>query len=577
MTELLFFGAFGPTQASIGRLDLVFCFFFSLLLGFFLLDRALALPMASSAFVFAIVCSSLLFLGPLIFLVLFFQNMGAAYIPTNSVFFMLVGSVDSMSLLFVFMVHLVCYMVLFFLFIYSLPCVNAQALTALRVQVAAVFIMTVLLDVLFMSTSFVVMFFAAEFSLFPLSFLLLKDSTIFWRSPRSVDTTFSLSFLERRFENKRPLAFYYLVLFTVISGGLGLIGFSIFYLVFGDLSFPLLSDPSTVAGLVSLQELSNTTAYSVHAACLFILLWVAVKVPLVPVHIWLPKAHVEGSTESSMLLAGIILKITTYVLIRLSSLFFFQWFFIPIEGFFITLALVTALFGAFGALATTDLKKLAAYSSVSHMGIILVSGFLLGFSSFAIQPYLILLMTHTIISTALFMIIGCVYKMRNKNFISRNRLVYGGLLYCYPFLFLFGLILFANLNIPLTLGFLGELGVFVSAVQLGSSVVVLLLFGSFILLLPMMMVLAQVLMGPFRGSDFVFNQLVSSGASTTIHLYGSMRVFDHLGFAKNYMLAYDRLRLFLISIATTVIGFGLFPLIFARFCGTVTVGSPFFL
>src|SRR3546814_10517372 len=85
------------------------------------------------------------------------------------------------------------------------------------IHVWAIFVMTILLDVLFLSTNLLVMFIAAEFSLFPLSFLLLKENTIFWRS-------LNPEVEEGAFESKRPLAFYYLSLFTVISGGLGMLG-----------------------------------------------------------------------------------------------------------------------------------------------------------------------------------------------------------------------------------------------------------------------------------------------------------------------------------------------------------------
>src|SRR3546814_10065608 len=96
-------------------------------------------------------------------------------------------------------------------------------------HVWAIFVMTILLYVLFLSTNLLVMFIAAEFSLFPLSFLLLKENTIFWRS-------LNPEVEEGAFESKRPLAFYYLSLFTVISGGLGLLGLVVLYLFFVDLS-----------------------------------------------------------------------------------------------------------------------------------------------------------------------------------------------------------------------------------------------------------------------------------------------------------------------------------------------------
>src|SRR3546814_20576766 len=99
----------------------------------------------------------------------------------------------------------------------------------------------------------------------------------------------------------------------------------VLYLFFGDLSFVAFK------GFFNFGQqdffsvtLAPEELLSVHLALFFILLWIVVKVPLAPVHLWLPKAHVEGSTESSMLLAGIILKITTYILIRLSSSWFFE-------------------------------------------------------------------------------------------------------------------------------------------------------------------------------------------------------------------------------------------------------------
>jgi NADH:ubiquinone oxidoreductase subunit 4 (subunit M) len=225
------------------------------------------------------------------------------------------------------MVHIVDGLTLLFLLLYFQP-TNLQLKESMRLYVWAIFLMTLVLDCLFLSTNFLVMFFVAEFSLFPLSFLLLKENTIFWRSSNFL-------FEEGAFESKRPLAFYYLALFTVVSGGFGMIGLIIIYFFFGDLSFIsfkglFASDLSTSFILVFASE----EIISLYLSIFLILLWIAVKVPLVPVHIWLPKAHVEGSTESSMLLAGIILKITTYILIRLSSCWFFFYFFSVFETFF---------------------------------------------------------------------------------------------------------------------------------------------------------------------------------------------------------------------------------------------------
>lgn len=511
---------------------------------------------------FVLLLAFFLFFSPSLFFFFFTDFFFNLYIPVSSGFFSFFGSFDNLSILFVFMVHIVDGLTLLFLLLYFQP-TNLQLKESMRLYVWAIFLMTLVLDCLFLSTNFLVMFFVAEFSLFPLSFLLLKENTIFWRSSNFL-------FEEGAFESKRPLAFYYLALFTVVSGGFGMIGLIIIYFFFGDLSFIsfkglFASDLSTSFILVFASE----EIISLYLSIFLILLWIAVKVPLVPVHIWLPKAHVEGSTESSMLLAGIILKITTYILIRLSSCWFFFYFFSVFETFFLVMSVTTAILGALGALSTVDLKRLAAYSSVSHMGIILVSGFLLSTSSFAIQPYIILLMTHTLISTSMFFVIGCIYKLRLKNVISRNRLTYSGLLYVYPYFFLIGLIFFANLNIPLTLGFAGELGVLVSAVQLGFSTIFFVLFGSFLLLIPMLMLIAQVLLGPLKTSEFFkynfgFSSYFTQELSTTFVYYIPLKIYSDISYTSVSLTFHGCIKFVLCGVSFLSVFFGICPFVFSR-------------
>jgi NADH-quinone oxidoreductase subunit M len=182
---------------------------------------------------------------------------------------------------------------------------------------------------------------------------------------------------------------------------------------------------------------------------------------------------------------------------------------------------LTAVLGSLGALLTTDLKRIVAYSSVSHMGIILAAGFFIVSNSIALVPFIILLLTHTVVATAMFMVVGCIYKLRRMRFISRNKTVYGGLLYLFPSFFLFGILLFANLNVPLTLGFVGEFGVLVAVVQSGLTVGVLLCFGAFILLIPIVSLLAQVLMGSLRDVDFF-----SFSRKTDLSLFNLRLVFN---------------------------------------------------
>jgi NADH-quinone oxidoreductase subunit M len=567
-------------------ISVVFFFFTAILVSWWLFDywvKAQKLTSAnttsSSAFLnfIVITLAFFLFFAPSIFL--FVASQKIYYIPLKSEFFALFGSFDSLSILFVFMVHVVDGLTLAFLLLYY-HTTTLQSRESLSLYVWSVFLMTIILDCLFLSTNFLIMFFIAEFSLFPLSFLLLKENTIFWRSNSYTE--------ENLFENKRPLAFYYLVLFTVVSGGLGAFGLIVIYLFFGDLSFIFLSNLAISDCLNLLGfTFSSEELISLHLSVFFLLLWISVKVPLVPIHIWLPKAHVEGSTESSMLLAGIILKITTYVIIRLSNCWFFSYFFSLFESFFLTMAVTTAVFGALGALSTIDLKRLAAYSSVSHMGIIMLAGFLLTTSSFSLQPYLILLMTHTFISTTMFLTIGCIYKLRLKNVISRNRLTYSGLLFVYPYFFLIGLIFFANLNIPLTLGFAGELGVLISAVQTGFSAIFFVLVGSFLLLIPMLMIIAQVLLGPLKTFELVafdtriYQQNATNDQSTKalsdITYFSPLKIYSEISYSQSQLAFHNCLKFILTSVSLPVIVFGIFPFIFARLVNFSALGSDLLL
>lgn len=560
-----------PVVAEYFFNSILFWFFFSLCVCYFLADQFIVKFNCSIkktlAINFIFLLSLLIF--PSLCLILCSKAYNISFLSLSSFFFNICGSFDQISTLFVFMVHLVGLMVLSFMFLHYYH-INQHTSSSTRLGIFALFLMIFVLDILFLSTNFFIIFIAAEISLLPLSFLMLKENTIFWRS-LSQPNIMGGGFFEKRFENKRPLAFYYLILFTVISGGLGLIGFVILYSIFGTLSIPELTN-TFVSCANTTYEMSDITKALLNTAIFFIVSWIVVKVPLVPVHIWLPKAHVEGSTESSMLLAGIVLKITTYVLIRLSYLPLYVVIFSTIEPFFLSIATLTTLFGALGALSTTDLKRLTAYSSVSHMGTILSCGFLISFSSFALQSYIILLMTHTLISTAMFLVVGCIYKMRSKFYISRNRLTYSGLLFFFPHLFLFGLIIFANLNIPLTLGFAGELGALVSIAQLGVSPVLLVLGGSFILLVPMLMIIAQLLLGSPKKFDYDFFLLIHNNFTNSAKMnfkvsqlfINNCRLFSFISYSKNYEVFHGKVSLMFTSIILITIGFGLIPFVFAH-------------
>ena len=166
-------------------------------------------------------------------------------------------------------------------------------------------------------------------------------------------------------------------------------------------------------------------------------------------------------------------------------------------------------------------------------------------------------MTHTVVSTAMFMMIGCIYKTRLSFFVSRNRLAYSGLCNVLPVFFLFGAIIFANLNIPLTMGFIGELGTLITVVKSGLSLGVLLCLASFILLLPMLSMLGQVIMGPIKLVDYFYFT-----GNECVGVFQKKLVFNKFSWSELFLDFYNSKRVYFSSIFIVVLIFGLYPFLF---------------
>src|SRR5579863_4945500 len=146
----------------------------------------------------------------------------------------------------------------------------------------------------------------------------------------------------------------------------------------------------------------------------------AVKVPMWPVHTWLPDAHVEAPTAGSVILAGILLKMGGYGFIRFSLPMF------PLASHYFTplifsLSAIAVIYTSLVALAQTDMKKLVAYSSVAHMGFVTMGIF--AATSEAVDGSVIQMLSHGLVSSALFLVVGVVYDRLHTREISR----YGGL------------------------------------------------------------------------------------------------------------------------------------------------------
>ena len=185
----------------------------------------------------------------------------------------------------------------------------------------------------------------------------------------------------------------------------------------------------------------------------------AVKVPMWPVHTWLPDAHVEAPTGGSVVLAAIMLKLGAYGFIRLS---------LPIvpdashtlAGFVIALSLIAVVYIGLVALVQADMKKLIAYSSISHMGFVTLGIFL--FNAHGLEGAIIQMISHGFISGALFLCVGVLYDRLH----SRQIADYGGVVNTMPvFAALFMLFAMANSGLPGTSGFVGEFLVIMGAVK----------------------------------------------------------------------------------------------------------------
>ena len=176
----------------------------------------------------------------------------------------------------------------------------------------------------------------------------------------------------------------------------------------------------------------------------------AIKVPMFPFHTWLPDAHVEAPTAGSVLLAGILLKMGTYGLLRFSLPLFPEASrrFLPI---IVVLALVSIVYGALVSLMQKDMKKLIAYSSVSHMGFVVLGLFAL--TPMAVKGAVLQMVNHGLSTGALFLIVGVLYERRHTRLISE----FGGLAAVMPgYAAVFMIMAMASIGLPGLNGFVGE-------------------------------------------------------------------------------------------------------------------------
>jgi NADH-quinone oxidoreductase subunit M len=248
---------------------------------------------------------------------------------------------------------------------------------------------------------------------------------------------------------RRVYAAIKFVLYTMIGSVLMLVAIIALYFMHGDatgmftFSYPQIQSALASGRLV----LSPTIELWLFAA--FFLAF-AVKVPLFPFHTWLPDAHVEAPTAGSVLLAGVLLKMGTYGLVRFNLPLFpnISHLFAPLISL---LAIVGIIYGALVAMVQPDLKKLVAYSSVSHLGFIVLGIF--SFTTQGMEGAIYQMLNHGVSTGALFLLVGIIYDRRHTRLIEE----FGGLANKMPLYAAFFLIVtLSSIGLPGLNGFVGE-------------------------------------------------------------------------------------------------------------------------
>lgn len=250
---------------------------------------------------------------------------------------------------------------------------------------------------------------------------------------------------------RKMLASYYFFLYTLLGSVVMLLSLMYIY---------------NQVGTTDYETLLTFTFSKVEQKFLWFTFFLAfaAKVPMVPVHLWLPEAHVEAPTAGSVILAGVLLKLGTYGFIRFSLPLFPQasFYFAP---FVYAVALVGIVYTSLTAIRQTDFKRIIAYTSVAHMNVVMLGIF--SFNNIGIEGALLQSLSHGFVASALFIIIGVVYER------YRTRLVkyYGGLVHTMPlYVSIFLFFTMANIGFPGTSGFIGEFLIFIGSFKVNSTV-----------------------------------------------------------------------------------------------------------
>jgi len=230
-------------------------------------------------------------------------------------------------------------------------------------------------------------------------------------------------------------------IYTAVGSLLMLVGIIALYFIYHSFDY------ATLLHAIAANPLGERTAFWLFLAFAFAF---AIKVPLFPLHTWLPDAHTEAPTAGSVILAGILLKMGTYGLLRF-NLTLFPEMARKFAPYMIVLAVIGIIYGALVAMVQPDVKRLVAYSSVSHMGFVVLG--LFSFTELGMQGALYQMLNHGVSTGALFLFVGFIYERRHTRLISE----FGGLAKPMPwFSTLFVIASLSSIGLPFLNGFVGE-------------------------------------------------------------------------------------------------------------------------
>lgn len=280
--------------------------------------------------------------------------------------------------------------------------------------------------------------------------------------------------------------------------------------------------------------------FSSFSMRLQIILWLAffasfaIKIPMWPLHTWLPDAHVEAPAGGSVILAGVLLKMGGYGFLRFSLPFFpdASKFFAP---YMLVLSVIAIIWASLIALAQTDIKKLIAYSSIAHMGIVTFGIFT--FEPDALMGSVMQMISHGLVSGALFFCVGMLY----DRFHTRNQELYGGISNIMPsFTIMFTLFTFAAIGLPMTSGFIGEILVLISGFKINAVLTIFACLG--------VVFCAGYMLNMFR-------KVFLGKVSKNLGLDTRLSIKDYI--AVLALKPYEKL--VLVSLCTAVLAMGIYP------------------